>query len=502
MSSSDLLRSAFDSAPDAMVIIDASGAIVFANHQLFALFGYTASEMAGHPVEILLPQRFHERHIAYRRCHDRNSRAAPVSLAADLFALRKDGTEFPAEISLRPIEGNPGMLAAAIRDVTDRHAIQVQLQDARETAERANQAKSRFLATASHDLRQPLQTLALLNGALRRMVRDPEPAEALAHEEQAISAMSRLLNALLDIGKLESGAIKPEVTDFTVAAIFAELRNEFAGLAEAKGLQLSVESCTECVRSDPSLIEQVLRNLLSNAIKYTRLGCVELRCLKFPAFVRLEVLDTGVGIPANALARIYDEFYQVDVPSNTSRDGYGLGLSIVHRILGLLGHKLEVRSELGKGSRFSLELPRGKQVGAQATGPGPTEEAWRQGANSTHILLVEDDAGVRRATRLLLVLEGYRVTTAGSLAEATRQATELPDIDLLVTDYHLTNEETGLQVIAAVRNQLAKRVRTVLVTGDTSSAVQALAHDEHLRITSKPIDPDGLLSLLRELLAA
>lgn len=147
--------------------------------------------------------------------------------------------------------------------------------------------------------------------------------------------MSRLLNVLLDISKLESGAIKPEVTEFMVADMFPELRNEFAGLAAAKGLRLEVGPSTDCIHSDRSLIEQVLRNLISNAIKYTQLGNVHLRCLHDAAIVRLELLDTGIGIPAAALAHIYDEFYQVDVPTNTSRDGYGLGLSIVQRIVKL-----------------------------------------------------------------------------------------------------------------------------------------------------------------------
>jgi two-component system, sensor histidine kinase len=503
MLSSDLVRSAFHSAPDAMVVIDASGAIVFANHQVFSLFGYSASDIEGQPVEALLPQRFRERHIAYRRCHAGSSRTESLGVCADLFALRRDGTEFPAEISLRPMEGNPGMLTAAIRDISDRHAIHIQLQDARETADRANQAKSRFLATASHDLRQPLQTLALLNGALRRMVRDPEPAEALAHEEQAISAMSRLLNALLDISKLESGAIKPEVTDFTVAAIFAELRNEFASLAAHKGLQLRIEVCEDCVHSDPSLIEQVLRNLISNAIKYTQRGFVQLRCLQDQAFVRLEVLDTGIGMPPSALSHIYDDFYQVGVSSNTTRDGYGLGLSIVNRIMTLLGHRIEVRSELGKGSTFSLELPRGRKSELHARTPDDLRTTSAAPATrSPHILLVEDDAGVRNATRLLLRLEGFRISTASSLPEALRQATEHSDIELLVTDYHLGEAETGVAVIGAIRRHLGTDFKAILVTGDTSSAVREMPLDRTLRTTSKPINADEPLSVIRELLTA
>ena len=171
--------------------------------------------------------------------------------------------------------------------------------------------------------------------------------------------MSRLLNALLDISKLESGAIKPEPTDFVVAKLFEELRSEFAQLASNKGLELQVEPCADCVHSDPSLIEQILRNLVANAIKYTREGWVRLRCLHETGVVRIEVLDSGVGIAPDQLPFIYDEFYQVGVPTNTVREGYGLGLSIVQRLVKLLDVKLSVQSEPGKGTVFALDLPAG-----------------------------------------------------------------------------------------------------------------------------------------------
>jgi two-component system, sensor histidine kinase len=279
-----------------------------------------------------MPERFRARHVGHRAQYANNIR--PMGVGLELYGRRKNGTEFPAEISLSPIEdGDHVLVAAAIHDITDRKRVQAELvlarelaECAREIADRANLGKSRFLATASHDLRQPFQTLSLLNGTLRRIVTEPD-ADALLQQEQAISAMSRLLNALLDISKLESGAIKPEPTDFTVAALFEELRSDFASLAANKGLELQIVPCTDCVHSEPSLVEQILRNLVSNAIKYTRQGWIQLRCLHEAALIRIEVLDTGVGIPANQLVHIYDEFYQVGVPTNTSRDGYGLGLS-------------------------------------------------------------------------------------------------------------------------------------------------------------------------------
>jgi two-component system CheB/CheR fusion protein len=351
-------------------------------------------------------------------------------------------------------------------------------------------------------LRQPLQALSLLNGTLRRIVKDEALAEALAQEEQAIGAMSRLLNALLDISKLESGSIKPEITDFKVASLFEEMRNEFAALASDKGLALEVEVCADHVHSDASLVGQVVRNLVANAIKYTPRGRVRLRCLHESDLVRLEVLDTGVGIPAAELARIYDDFYQIGVSTNTSRDGYGLGLSIVSRIVNLLGVRLDVRSEVGTGSVFTLTLPASHaRAEMHATAPSPVSQAASAPATSrSHVLVVEDDARVRNATRMLLKAEGYQVSTASSLAEAISAATANPNIGMLVTDYHLGSDDTGVQVIAALRAQLGEHLPAILITGDTSSAMRELPGGDTLRIASKPINPDELLGLLRDLI--
>jgi len=499
-----------------MIIIDGSGFILFANLQVSALFGYDHDEVIGLPVEQLLPERFRTRHLIHRDQYLKSGRVRPMGVGLDLFALRRDGSEFPVEISLSPIQDGGRMLvAAAIRDSTERVRARAELiaareaaenareaaDHAREVADRANQGKSRFLATASHDLRQPLQTLALLNGSLRRVVNDAAAREALEQQELAIGAMSRLLNALLDISKLESGAIKPLLTDFKVASLFEELRNEFAGIAARKGLDLQIQPSDECVYSDPSLVEQILRNLLSNAIKYTRDGRVMLHCLKGPEqLIRIEVLDTGIGIPPDQLPYIYDEFYQVGVPANSTRDGYGLGLSIVQRLVKLLKLGFHVESEVGKGSRFSVVLPASMgQVVAQRVAAEEFSKAGRP-SGKTHVLLVEDDAGVRDATRMLLKVEGYRVTAVGSLSEALSAARKDRTIDLVVTDYHLGSGETGLQVIAALREILGKPVKAVLITGDTSSAFRELTIESGVKIASKPIKAEELLKLLGMLL--
>ena len=402
--------------------------------------------------------------------------------------------------------GNP-WLAADLREAVHYKHVEAELvlerdsaDRARDEADRSNLAKSRFLATASHDLRQPLQSLSLLNGTLRRMVSEPDAADVLRQQEQAIAAMSRLVNALLDISKLESGAIKPELTDFTVAALFTELRSDFARLAANKGLKLQVEECTDCAHSDPSLVQQILSNLVSNAIKYTREGWVCLRCLHARGLVRIDVLDSGIGIPADQVRYIYDEFYQIGVPANASRDGYGLGLSIVQRLVRLLDLRLDVRSEFGKGSAFSLLLPASRNAIVLPRFRSEQTPAHPPQIGKPHVLLVEDDRAVRDATAMLLKVDGYRVTAVASLTEALQITNDDARIDLLITDYHLSAGETGIQIIAVLRERLGVSLKAVLMTGDTSSAIKDLPLDPHLRITNKPVKAEELLTLLRALL--
>ncbi len=495
-----LVQSALESAPDAIVISDDSGSIVFANRQVAALFGYGGEEILGRGVEDLLPERFRARHLAHREGYVRNPRMRPMGAGFELYARRKDGSEFPVEISLSPIrDGDRWLIAAAIRDVTDRKRIEAELVSAREAADRANRAKSRFLATASHDLRQPLQTLALLNGTLRRISMGTALSEAFAQQEKAIGAMSRLVNDLLDISKLEAGVIKPELTDFTVAALFEELRHEFACIAADKGLTLHVEPCTDIVRSDPSLVEQILRNLLSNAIKYTRQGMVLLRCLHREAVVGIEVLDTGIGIPADRIPYIYDEFYQIAGATSVAREGYGLGLSIVSRLVKLLNLSLDVRSEPGRGSSFCLRLP--ASSARVAGGPEPAAaDSGKRPRLARRVLLVEDHAGVRNAMLMLLSAEGYEVAAAASADEALRRAADGGRFDLVISDYHLEDGKTGIEVIESLRARYGLDLKSVLLTGDTSTAVKALQQDARLRVASKPVRVDQLLELMEELL--
>jgi len=499
----EVIRTALADAPDAMLIVDAAGTIRFANQSLEALFGYAPHELVGRSVESLMPERFREGHAIYRDQFVTANKARPMGEhRLDLFGLRADGSEFSAEISLKPVYCQEEWLTvAAIRDVTHRATVERELKEARARAERADAAKSHFLATASHDLRQPLQTLALLNGALERIVADrPQAKEVIAQQAQAIAVMSRLLNSLLDLNKLESGAIKPDPTNFRVDTLLEELRTEFAPLAVSKGLSLEVTPSQETVCSDPSLVGQILRNLVSNAIKYTHEGWVALRCRRdTPDFLRIEVVDTGIGISADSLHHIYDEFYQVGGPHHRAREGYGLGLSIVRGLVALLRLKLDVKSEVGQGSLFALTLPTGQNT---ASIPPRIEEKplAHSGPTAAHILLVEDDPAVRDATQMLLKTEGYHVTAVASLHEALDHVRQNRRVDLLLTDYHLGDGELGTQVIDGLREVVHRPLKAVLMTGDTSSAMNELPADPLTRMARKPVNADQLLKLLRTML--
>ena len=504
----DLARLALQGAPDAMIITNAAGTILFANLRAGSLFGCDRAQLIGCNVDSLMPEPFRQRHAPHRDEYPLRPHVQPMGQGLQLAGLRRDGAVIAVEVSLSPIEGPDGpLVAAAIRDASGRKRIERELieartaaEGARESALRASQAMSRFLATASHDLRQPLQTLALLNGTLRRLVADADVTQMLTQQEQAIGAMSRLINALLDISKLESGAVKPDPVDFPVAAIFEELEREFAGIAADKQLRLQIAGSTVRAHSDPSLVEQVLRNLVSNAIKYTRRGKVALTCTRVSgSLLRLEVLDTGIGIPADQLARIYEEFYQVGAAANRARDGYGLGLSIVKRIVELLGLRLEVRSQPGEGSSFSLLLPAadGREASPRTASVPEAAAAAAGTRREQRLLLVEDDACVRDATRMLLSVEGYRVTAVATLEEALEAAAA--GVDILVTDYHLPDGRTGTQVIARLRERLGRSLKAVLVTADTSRAIRDLPRDPDLCIASKPLRAEEMLTLLATL---
>ena len=231
------------------------------------------------------------------------------------------------------------------------------LQQAEKEADRARNAKSRFLETASNDMRHHLHTLSLLNGALRKTVIEPKAHKMFSMQAEALAHLSDLLNSLLELGKLESGEVELKIDEIPIQEMFRLLRDEFEGQAQAKGLRLHFDSQTEVARSDRMLLMRIIRVLISNAIRYTKQGVVSVNCRREAEGIKITVQDSGIGIAPDQLARIFDEFYRVDNDPVGRNGGLGLGLTIVERSVNLLGAKVEVESELGQGSRFSIGVP-------------------------------------------------------------------------------------------------------------------------------------------------
>jgi len=390
-------------------------------------------------------------------------------------------------------------------DVSERRSNAEALNVAKRKAELASAAKSRFLAAASHDLRQPLQTLSLLQGLLASKVTGEKEKKLVGRMEEALGAMTNMLNTLLDINQIEAGAVKVDVVGFPVNDLFDRLRGELTYHAQSQGLTLKVISCGLVIRSDPRLLEQMVRNLLSNALKYTQRGRVLLGCRRRAEQLRVEIWDTGLGIPGSELEAIFEEYHQVDNPARERSRGLGLGLSIVKSLCDLLGHRIQVRSLPGKGSVFSIEVPIASSRAADARSPDVEAAPAAQVPAPTHtetVLIIEDDPEVREHLTLFLNEQGFQTMSAfdGPAALAlVAQTKQRPD--LVLADYNLPNGWTGVEASQRLRKALGFAIPVVILTGDIStSALRDIALHDCVQF-SKPVKLRALTQAIAKLLS-
>ena len=389
-------------------------------------------------------------------------------------------------------------------DVTERKHIAQALESSRQQAETATQAKSRFLAAASHDLRQPLQALSLLQGLLAKAVEGPQARELVARLDRTVDTMSGLLNTLLDINQIEAGVVQVAPRDFPIDDLLDRLRDEFVHQARAQSLSLRIVPCGVSIRSDPTLLEQVIRNLLANALKYTRTGKVLVGCRRRGGRVDVEVWDSGIGIPDAELEAIFEEYHQVDNAARERSRGLGLGLFIVRRLCLVLGHDVSARSRVGKGSVFSVTVHRAVEE------PSPSTDAWRSdpapgpldvGRRKGRILIVEDDPDVLATIDLLLRSEGHRTLTAadGPTALDVVAASSVPP-DLVIADYNLPNGMNGFEVAAEVGRRLGRPVPLVVLSGDIAMTPSRATDAVDAERLMKPVTPTALIMAIQRLL--
>lgn len=349
-------------APDGVVIVDTTGSIVYANHRITALFGFSASELVGRPIEVLIPERLRVEHAKHRQLiADSPQMRSMGDPRVALFGRRKDGSSFPVEIELAPL-AKSGMrwTAAFVRDATERRAIMEELEKSRRAALEMARVKGEFLSLAAHDLSQPAQTLDLIVGSLERQANLPvEIAELSKLASSSVARMRELLKMLLDISRLESGSIRVNEQPVQVAELFDTLERQFSPAARTKLLRLRTQASPRVLETDPTLLRGILSNLVSNAIRYTPSGEVVVECADSKdGGVTLAVRDTGVGIPREQHRQIFNDFYRGPTAEQENRDGFGLGLGIVRRLSDLLALPVTVDSEVGRGSTFGVHVPK------------------------------------------------------------------------------------------------------------------------------------------------
>jgi len=387
-------------------------------------------------------------------------------------------------------------------DITARKIAEAELRaardrahEARNAAEVANQAKTKFLAAASHDLRQPMQSLLLFLEVVKPHVA-ATGQDALKHLERGLDAVRDLLDSLLDISRLDAGVVQPVISDFAVQELMGPIGAACSSVATAKGIAFQVSGCSAIVRSDRTLLGRMVRNLAENALRYTEAGRIAIEYQGVGGRLRIEVHDTGIGIPKDHLKRIWEEFHQVGNPERDRNRGLGLGLAIVQRLSTLLEHPVDVRSIPGQGSVFSIEVPLGEAVSDE-----PPEQTAEVAGGGRFAVLVDDDAIVLLGLKATFESWGYKVLAAGSTdwaLAALQERGQRPDI--VIADYRLREGRNGTEAILRVREAYGADVPGIILTGETGGEAQQDAVAHGLRVIHKPVTARQLGEALDHLL--
>nr|WP_274389944.1 MHYT domain-containing protein [Azospirillum doebereinerae] len=503
-------RAIVDSAVDPIVVIDERGLIESYNRAAERTFGYTADEAVGRNVSMLMPEPYQTAHDGYLSRYHRTGERHIIGVGREVEGRRKDGSTFPLDLSVAEWRaGKRRLFTGIMRDITARKAAEDTILRARDeaeaareealraqsAAERADRAKTKFLAAASHDLRQPLQSLFFFAHALSDKLDGHPTAPLLASMSESLNGLRVMLDSLLDVSRLDAGVVKPSVTEFALGPLLDRLAEEYAIRASEAGLRLRHVPTAAWTSSDPALVERILRNLIENAIRYSEKGTILLGCRRRNGSVRLAVYDQGIGIPADKTQDIFQEFTQLANPERDRRKGLGLGLAIVKRLAGLLGHAVTLRSEPGRGSAFLVDLP----AATPRPIPKPARAVIDRPRGKGLIVIVEDDTIILLSMRAMLEEWGYDVVAAVSADEAIDTLLNIGQRPaMIVADYRLREGRTGVQAIRDIYGVCGVRVPAVVLTGDTDPARIAEVQRSGHRLLHKPVSP----TILRDILSS
>jgi PAS domain S-box-containing protein len=495
-------RLAIESAPSGMVMVDRQGSIVLVNSQAEKLFGYGREELIGRPVEMLVPERFSAAHPAYRTGFFRNPESRPMGAGRDLYGRRKDGTEFPIEIGLNPIETEEGLFAlSAIVDITDRKQLEQELNLRLKDLATADRQKDEFLAMLAHELRNPLAPLRNALQILEMPGADPHMQQRSRDMmKRQLHHLVRLVDDLLDVSRIITGRVELRKEGFDVAAAVSRAVETAEPLIDARGHQLIVSVPEESIPLHADLVRlaQVIANLLTNAAKYTPApGRIWLTASRDDHHVVISVKDEGMGIAPDMLDRVFDLFVQVDASPSRSQGGLGIGLTLVRRLIEMHEGTVVAKSAgRGHGSEFVVRLPIDVSAASKQDGSSRQASGLRAGREERRVLIVDDNVDAADSIAMLLQASGFSVRCVYDGVSALSVASSYRP-DVFVLDIGLP-DITGYEVAKRLR-AIPDFARTPIVAvtgyGQHSDRMRSreAGIDHHM---TKPVDPDSLRAVL------
>lgn len=518
--SRELLQSAIENISLGVSVVNHQQQLVVWNHRYLEMFNYPKGFVrVGRPVEDLMRYNLTSANLAARRIDEvikdrctsmRKGEAMSYERQRpDGTVVRIDGSPIPGggyvttyqdvttmRRTEQALKETNTYLEQRVRERTQElQVINEQMLKAKSVAEQANQSKTRFLASASHDLLQPLNAARLFTSALSGKVIEGETRELVGHIDSSLGAAEEIISTLLDISKLDAGALEADISTFCLNDMLRHLATEFSAIAKDQGLELHVVPCSAWIRSDAKLLRRVVQNFLSNAIRYTESGKILMGCRRLNGYLRIEVIDTGPGMSEDQLTHIFEEFRRFQ--HGRDQKGLGLGLAIVDRISGMLNHPISVHSTQGKGSTFGVTVPLAPAENRAET-PAPTASARRVSSlGGLHVLCIDNDAAILQGMVALLGNWKCDVTAAQSLEDALSRLDEhRPDI--ILADYQLDDDRNGLDAMDAIRDALGPDIPGILITGYMAPEVREDAIGRGYQILYKPVKPAALRALVNK----